>query len=41
VLAEILGRTVDELRQTMSNAEFVQWTRYLARKAQRAELAAQ
>jgi hypothetical protein len=31
---------VVELRQRMSNAEFVTWTRYHARRAQREELAA-
>lgn len=30
--------TVGELRQRMSNAEFVYWTRYYALKAQREEL---
>lgn len=38
-LAEQLGRTVDELRHTISNAEFVGWYVYYGRKAQREELA--
>lgn len=37
-LAERLGRTVAELRRDMSNAEYVGWEMYYARKAQRAEL---
>lgn len=39
-MAEQLGMTVGQLRRDMSNAEFVHWTRYYARKAQREELAA-
>jgi hypothetical protein len=38
-LAEKLGRTVTELRDTVSNEEFVRWWIYYARKAQRTELA--
>lgn len=38
-LADRLGKTVAELERTMSNAEFVRWGVYHARKAQRAELA--
>lgn len=30
--------TVDEMRDQMSNAEFVAWNAYHARQAQRAEL---
>jgi hypothetical protein len=37
-LAQKLSRTVAELRQ-MGNDEFVLWTRFYARKAQREELA--
>ncbi|MCE7008728.1 hypothetical protein LWC34_38845 [Kibdelosporangium philippinense] len=37
-LAQKLGRTVEELRQ-MSNREFVWWSVYYGRKAQRDELA--
>lgn len=37
-LAERLGRTVAEMRRTVSNAEYVGWRMYYARKAQRAEL---
>jgi hypothetical protein len=37
-LAQKLGRTVAELRQ-MSQAEFVGWSVYYGRKAQREELA--
>lgn len=36
-LGEKLSRTVTEVR-SMDNAEFVMWTRYYARKAQRREL---
>ncbi|MFL6145581.1 MAG: hypothetical protein ACJ72N_27435 [Labedaea sp.] len=36
-LAQKLGRTVAELRQ-MSQAEFLGWSVYYGRKAQRAEL---
>lgn len=38
-LAQKLGRTVEELGQ-MSNAEFMGWSVYYGRKAQRDELAA-
>lgn len=38
-LAEKLGRTVAELRESMSQAEFGEWSVYYGRKAQRAELA--
>jgi hypothetical protein len=37
-LAEKLSRTVAELRDTLSNAEYVLWTRFYARKAQAEEL---
>ncbi|MET9303196.1 hypothetical protein ABZX66_28135 [Micromonospora aurantiaca] len=33
-----MGRTVAELREQMSNDEFVQWGVYYARRNQRAEL---
>lgn len=38
-LAERLGKTVEEMRSTMSNAEYVRWAMYYARKAQRMQLA--
>lgn len=38
-LADRLGRTVAELREGLSNEEFVQWSVYYGRKAQRHELA--
>lgn len=38
-LADRLGMTVSRLRDEMSNAEFVAWCMYHARKAQRQELA--
>ncbi len=38
-LAERLGRTVGELRETLSQAEFGEWSVYYGRKAQRGELA--
>jgi hypothetical protein len=41
VLAEKLGMTVAQLRGEMSNAEFVEWSVFLGRRAQREELAAQ
>jgi hypothetical protein len=34
-----LGRTVAELRASLSQSEFVFWSRYYARKGQREELA--
>lgn len=37
-LADRLNRTVDELRATMSQAEFVRWFVYHGRIAQRREL---
>lgn len=37
-LAEKLGRTLTELRETVSAQEFLYWNIYYARKAQRAEL---
>jgi hypothetical protein len=37
-VAQIVGRTVDELRQTISNEEFVAWGVWLARERQREEL---
>ncbi len=39
-LAEKLGRTITELRQTLTQREFVQWSIYYGRKAQQRELAA-
>lgn len=38
-LALALGRTVAELREQMSNDEFVRWWAYFSIKAQREELA--
>jgi hypothetical protein len=38
-LADRLHMTVAELGERMSNAEFVQWAMWHARKAQRRELA--
>lgn len=38
-LAERLRMTVAELRRRMSQHEFLQWSVYLGRKAQRQELA--
>lgn len=38
LLAQKLSMTVDRLRQEMSNDEFVRWSTYYARKAQREEL---
>lgn len=35
-----LGRTVAELRASLSNAEWVRWCTYYARKGQAAELRA-
>jgi allophanate hydrolase subunit 2 len=37
-LADRLSMTVGQLRAQMSNQEFVQWSIYHARKAQRMEL---
>jgi hypothetical protein len=37
-LAQKLGKTVGQLREQVSNIEFLQWHTYYARKAQRAEL---
>lgn len=37
-LAVKLGRTVGELRRSMSHAEFLRWNMYYARIAQEAEL---
>lgn len=34
------GMTVQEMRERMSNLEFVSWSVYFGRKAQREELAA-
>lgn len=39
-IAMKLGRTRDELRATMSQAEYLDWCLYFAREAQRRELAA-
>lgn len=38
MLAAKLTRTVEEMRASMSNAEFMYWSMYYRRKAQRAEL---
>lgn len=38
-LAEKLGMTVARLRTEIGNQEFVEWSIYYARKAQRRELA--
>lgn len=38
-VAEQLGMTVAALRRDMSNDEFVAWSIYFARRAQRQELA--
>jgi hypothetical protein len=38
-LAQKLGMTVEAMRDNMSNAEFVRWGIYYARKAQRQEIA--
>lgn len=38
-LADRLGRTVEELRESMTQDEFVRWMVYHGRKAQRQELA--
>ncbi|WP_027934565.1 hypothetical protein [Amycolatopsis thermoflava] len=38
-LADRLGRTVAELRESLSQDEYVAWTVYFGRKAQRQELA--
>lgn len=38
-VAEQLGRTVAELRATIGQDEFMQWSIYYARRAQREELA--
>lgn len=38
-LAERLGRTVAELRASLSQREFVEWGVYFGRKAQRQEMA--
>lgn len=40
MLAEKLGRTVRELRATLTQREFLEWGIYFARKAQARELAA-
>lgn len=40
-LASKLGMTVGELRQRMSNDEFVTWQMFYARKQQREEIEAQ
>lgn len=37
-LAQKLGRTVDEMRRTLSHSEYLYWTTYYARVAQRQEL---
>lgn len=39
-IAQKLGRTRGELRQTVSQAEYLDWCLYYAREAQRKELAA-
>ncbi len=38
-MAHELGMTVGQLRATMTNAEYVHWTRWFARRAQREQLA--
>jgi hypothetical protein len=38
--AKLGGMTVEEMRERMSNEEFVRWSVYYGRKAQREELAA-
>lgn len=38
-LAEKLSMTVSRLRDEMSNAEYVRWSVYYGRKAQREEMA--
>lgn len=38
VVAEALGLTVARLRAEMSNDEFVRWSVFLARRAQRRQL---
>jgi hypothetical protein len=38
-LAAKLGRTVTELRASLSNQEFVRWSVYYGRKAQQQQLA--
>ncbi|HKY77450.1 MAG TPA: hypothetical protein VJS45_14980 [Acidimicrobiia bacterium] len=38
-VAEQLGMTVADLRARMDQAEFVRWTIYYARRAQRREVA--
>lgn len=37
-IADRLGMTVERMRREMTEAEFLHWTMYHARKAQRAEL---
>lgn len=37
-MAEKLGRTVAELRASLTSHEWILWTRYYARLAQREEL---
>lgn len=39
-MAEKLGMTVSELRERMTNQEFVYWRTYFGRQAQREELEA-
>lgn len=39
LLAQTLGMTVRQLREEMSNREYVQWQVYLGRKAQNQDLA--
>jgi hypothetical protein len=39
-LAEMLGMTVETVRQTMSHHEWMQWTVVMGRRAQREEVAA-
>lgn len=40
-LAQKLSRTVDELRESLSNAEYVRWSVFYGRKAQRQQMAMQ
>lgn len=39
-LAEKLGRTIGELRASISQAEFIEWNRFFAVRNQREQLAA-
>lgn len=39
MLAEILGMTVAQIRHEMSSREFMEWSVYLGRRAQKQQLA--